>query len=227
MRKIFTILICLLLVGQIQAQYKPVIFGLRVGSNIGWIKPNTEEYSSEGIKPGFAWGFIGEFYFMENYALSTGFNMLFIGGKLEYPYLEMIDDVLIQGTLHRKYNVRYLQIPLTLKMKTELNEQINIFGKIGIGTAFCLGAKADDEFQYEGGSYSDSKKDIIEDIALMRESLIVGGGVEFKIKGSTAIIAELSYDNDFNNILTDANPAVADEPKAILNFVELGVGIVF
>jgi len=58
--------------------------------------------------------------------------------------------------------------------------------------------------------------------------LIVGGGMELKIKGSTALIFDLTYDNAFNNMLTGDNPATPNtNPKAIHNFVELGAGIVF
>ena len=224
MKRLLLPLFCLILVSQIQAQYKPVILGLRIGTDLSWVKPNVEEYSSEGVRMGFTWGFISEFYVMENYAISTGFNMNFIGGKLEYPY-QMDADT---GTLHRVYHMKYLQIPLCLKMKTELNEKLTMFGKIGLGTAFCIGARADDDFDYTGGTESASKKNINDDVALMRESLIVGGGVELKIKGSTAIIVELTYDNCFNNILTGNNPLPGvGDPKAVLNFVELGAGIVF
>lgn len=228
MKKLLLVTIGLILAAQLNAQYKPVILGLRIGTNLGWMKPNTEEYSSEGVKLGFTWGFTSEFYFMENYAVATGFNMSFNGGKLEYPYqVTVADDSIKRGVMHRTYNLRYIQIPLTLKMKTELNEKLNIFGKIGLGTAFCINAKANDEINFDDGtSESKDKREINDEIALMRESLIVGGGAEFKIKESTAIIVELTYDNDFNDILTGDNP-LTDEPKALHNFVELGIGIVF
>ena len=232
MKKIFLFIIITLLVAQLQAQHKPVLFGMRVGGNLGWIKPDAEGYSSEGVVPGFTWGFIGEFFLMENYAVLTGFNMNFNGGKLEYPSFQDVitdgDTVTYSGQLHRKYNMKYIEIPLCLKMQTELSDMLTIFGKIGLGTSFRLSAKATDDFVYEGGEISGSKKNADDDVALMRESLIVGGGIELKIKGSTSVILEITYDNAFNNMLTNDNPAVPNTtPKAIHNFVELGAGIVF
>ena len=232
MKKVFPLLIIILLSSQLHAQYKPVLFGLRVGTNLGWIKPDVEEYESEGVQMGFTWGFIGEFFFMENYAILTGFNMNFNGGKLKYPALmdlyNGIDTVTVKGQLLRQYNLKYIQIPFCLKMQSAISEKITIFGKIGLGTAFNLGAKATDEYSYEGVEESVSKHNIDDEIALMRESLIVGGGIEWKIKGSTALIIDLTYDNAFNNMLTGNNPALPDtEPKAHHNFVELGAGIVF
>ena len=232
MKKLLPIFIIILISIQLQAQYKPVLFGLRVGTNLGWVKPETDEYTSEGVKMGFTWGFIGEFYLMENYAIQTGFNMNFNGGKMEYPYIMDVsggDSVFTTGgTMLRQYNLKYIQIPLCLKMPSEIKDKFTIFAKIGVGTAFNLSAKGTDEFSYEGGKVSDDKHDIQDEIALMRESLIVGGGFEWEIKGSTALIVDLTYDNAFNNLLTGNNPALpGTNPKAIHNFVELGIGIVF
>jgi hypothetical protein len=230
MKKSLPFVLLLFLAFQIQAQYKPFVFGMRVGGNLGWIKPSVEDYSSEGVRPGFTWGFIGEFFLMENYSILTGFNVNFNGGKLEYPYNMDInnDDTLDAGTLHRTYNLKYLEIPLCFKMQTELSDKITAFAKLGLGTSFRLSAKGTDNFVYDGGEVSEEKKLINDDVALMRESLIVGGGVKFKIKESTALIIDLTYDNAFNNILTGDDPALSNsDPKAIHNFVELGVGILF
>jgi hypothetical protein len=210
------------------AQYKPVLFGLRLGTNIGWMKPDTEDYESEGVRVGFGWGFIAEFFIMENYAIQTGFNMNFNGGKLKYPYMGMMDNDTILGELHRKYNLKYLQIPLCLKMQTDITEKLRIFGKIGLGTGFNLSSKATDEFTYEGGSQTFAEKNIDDEVALIRSSLIVGGGIEIIIKGSTAVKIGLVYDNAFNNMLTWNDPmAIGSDAKAFHNFVELEAGIVF
>jgi hypothetical protein len=232
MKKLLPVLLFLLVVSQAQAQYKPIMFGLRVGGDLGWMKPDAKNYSSEGVMAGFTWGFIGEFFLMENYSILTGFNMNFNGGKLEYPSMMNIvfndDTVSTSGTLHRKYNLKYIEIPLCLKMQTDLSEKITIFAKIGLGTSFRLSARGTDDFVYGGGEVSEPKHNIDDDIALMKESLIVGGGVEFKIKGSTAVIIDLTYDNAFNNIINGDGTHLPDSnPKAIHNFVELGAGIVF
>ncbi|MCU0371087.1 MAG: PorT family protein [Bacteroidales bacterium] len=232
MKKILPFIIMLIVSAQSLAQYKPVLFGLRAGGNLGWIKPDTEDYASEGVVPGFTWGFIAEFFVMENYAVLTGFNMQFNGGKLEYPTVMDVEAgdslVTVPGSLSRRYSLKYIQIPLCLKMQTEVSEKIKVFGKIGIGTAFRLNARAIDDFDYEGGNVSVEKHNIDDDISLMRESLILGGGVEWKLKGSTALIFEVTYDNAFNDMLNSDNPAMpGTNPKAVQNFVELGGGIVF
>lgn len=228
MKKILLFLVVVILAAQAQAQYKPVLFGMRVGANLGWVKPEVDDYINEGPEMGFTWGFIGEFFMMENYAILTGFNVEFLGGKMEYPSVMEIDTVPVSGQLHRQYHLKYIQIPLCLKMQTALSDKITIFGKIGLGTSFRLSAKGTDDFVYEGGEVSASKKNIDDDIAFMRESLIVGGGMELKIKGSTALIFDLTYDNAFTNLYNGDNTHLTgSDPKAFYNFVELGAGIVF
>jgi hypothetical protein len=233
MKKISPLIVIILITFQLQAQHKPVVFGLRVAGNLGWMKPDNQEYSSDGVVPGFTWGFISEFYLMENYAIVTGFNMNFNGAKMQYPELKsvMVGDLVIYDTvqLSRKYNLKFIEIPLVLKMQTSLNDKITLFGKIGVGTAFCLSARASDDYTLDGTDYSTDKTNIDNQIALMKESLIVGGGVQYIIKGSTALIFDLTYDNAFNNILTEPNLALpkGTDPKAIYNYVEIGVGIVF
>jgi len=229
MRKLLLILFLLVLTTGIRAQYKPVLFGLRAAANLGWIKPDAEGYSNDGAELGFTWGFMGQFFLMENYAILTGFNVNFNGGNLTYLAPLPIDnnDTVPIGMLSRNYNLKYIQIPLCLKMQADVSEKIRIFGKIGLGTAFLLNAKAKDSFNYEDQDYNETR-DISEEIALMRESLIIGGGMELILKGSTALVIDLTYDNGLNNIFTQDNPATpAVTPKAFHNFVELGAGIIF
>jgi hypothetical protein len=230
MKRLLLSILLTFLLYQAQAQYKPVIFGLKVGGNLGWMKSDAEGYSGDGVVPGFTWGFIGDFFVMENYAISTGFNVNFNGGKLEYPHAMDLgsDTVPVGGMLHRRYSLKYLQIPLALKMKAEIGEKLRLFGKVGIGTAFNLSSRAEDDFIYEGGESSSEKKNINDEITLMRQSLLIGGGVELVLKGSTSLVFEVTYDNGFNNILKGNNTAYPDrENRGVHNFVELGAGILF
>ena len=210
------------------AQYKPIIFGLRAGGSMDWMKPDAEGYAGEGVRLGFSWGFVADFFLMENYAIQSGFNVQYLKGKLSYPAVYPRELDTLTGTLLRRYNLQYIQIPLALKMQAELSETVKLFGKIGLGTAFRLRAKAEDTFTSDGGLVIDTKEDISGHVSLIRESFLIGGGATFTLNGSTAIIIDLTFDNGFLDILKGSNSFDPDtEHKAVLNFVELGVGIVF
>jgi hypothetical protein len=85
-------------------------------------------------------------------------------------------------------------------------------------------------------------EDIKGDINIFRASLIVGGGIEYNVSGNTSIVAGIVFNNGFTNTLkkegvrtdnadlveynVDKEPVLYDL-KAISNFVELKIGILF
>ncbi len=206
------------------AQFPPYYFGLKAAPQINWMRPNADIYEGAGAKIGFAWGFIAEFNFTENHSITTGFNMLFNGGKLKFPAVQDGDT----GSMVRDYSLKYLEIPLTLKMRTNDINGIRYFGRIGLGTAFKIGAKKTDEFTPVGGSTVTSKKSTYDDIALFRESLIVGLGAEYEIQEGPKLGAELTFNNGFTNILKGKNTLDTSlNEKAMVNFFELSFSVLF
>lgn len=199
------------------AQYPPYYFGLKAAPQICWMKPNVDGYESAGVKAGFSWGFIAEFNFTENHSIATGFNMLFNGGKLKFP--ATVGDV--SGTMNRDYALKYIEIPLTLKMRTNDMNGMRYFGRIGLGTAFKIGSKKTDEFTASNGDVTTSKKENYDNISFARESLIVGMGAEYEIKEGPKLGAELIFNNGFTNILTE------NGEKAVPNFFELAFSVIF
>ncbi len=236
MKKFYLTIVLLVITVQLFAQEKDFAFGFRLGASIDWLHPNAEDYEGEGIRGGFAWGFLAEYNFTENYALQSGFNVQYLGGKLSYPEFRIYetDDGMmdsIQGLLTRTYHLQYLQIPVTFKMKTEIKENFFLFGKIGLGTGIRLKAKADDSIDPLNkleDPYEKDKIDIKDEISFIRESLILGGGAMITLKGTTSMIVELTYDSNlFDNLLGENSVDPSIEQKGSLNFIELGVGVLF
>jgi hypothetical protein len=225
MRTRITLLLLLSLVTYAaKAQYPPYYFGLKAAPHISWMKPNVDNYEGAGAKVGFAWGFIAEFNFTENHSITTGFNMLFDGGKLKFPATQGEET----GTMIRDYSMKYIEIPLTLKMRTNDINGMRYFGRIGLGTGFKIGAKKTDEFTPTGGSTVTGNKTNYDDVAMFRESLIVGLGAEYAIEQGPKMGLELTFNNGFTNVLTGKNtvdPSVSE--KANLNFFELAFSVLF
>lgn len=217
-----------LYVNQGYSQEKPFVFGFKVAPNIGWMKPDAKNYEREEMLPGFSWGFVAEFHLMENYTVTSGFNVVYLNANLKYPHRQLVNNDSTTGTLLRKYKLKYIEVPLILKMRTNKIGRFRFYGEIGIGTGFLLGAKADDEFKYNSSTLKDENIDISNDICFFRESLILGVGTEFIISGSTVVIIGVLFDNNFNNILNGENTVVPDvSNKAIANFLEVHIGLVF
>ena len=199
------------------AQYPPYYFGLKAAPQISWMKPDTDGYEGNGSKIGFSWGFIAEFNFTENHSIGTGFNMLFNGGKLTFPTVQ--GDA--SGTMNREYFLKYIEVPLTLKMRTNDINGTKYFGRIGLGTGFKIGAKKEDEFTSADGDVTKSAKNNYDDAAFIREALIVGLGAEHEIAQGPKLGLELTFNNGFTNVLSEENK------KATSNFFELVFSIIF
>jgi hypothetical protein len=200
-----------------KAQSVPFYFGLKASPLINWMKPDADSWSGNGSKIGFAWGFIAEKNFTENHSFASGFNMLFNGGKLKFPAQQ--DGV--SGTMNRNYFIKYIEIPVTLKMRTNDMKGIRYFGRIGLGTGFKIGSKVIDEFTSTAGVTTTSQKKNYDHVSFARESLIVGIGGEYEITGGPYLGLELTFNNCFTNILTESGQ------KAMPNFFELAVSILF
>lgn len=231
MKKTVTITLIMLLLASAQglkAQIKPFVFGLKAAPNAGWLQPDQDYYKFDGSKIGINWGFIAEFNLTYNYAIQTGFNVISSGGKLKYPHIEKIDGLTKEGFLHRDYTLKYIEIPIALKMRTkEFNSGLKYWAKIGFGAGVRVKAEAKDLFKYENKTQS-TKGDIKDDINLLRAALLIGAGIEYDLGHSVLLIGGVNFNNGFTDVLDGNNARNPElENRARLNMLELNIGIIF
>ncbi|MCF8301877.1 MAG: outer membrane beta-barrel protein [Bacteroidales bacterium] len=212
------------------SQFKPFLFGFKASPELGWMKPDARYYESNGVTAFFSWGFVAEFNLTRNYAVATGVNVHQRGGKLEFPYVLQQNGSTAHGILHRQYDLKTIELPVTIKMKTSTAGRWNFYARVGVGTNFMLDAKAKDEFYPEGDnniSYMEERR-IKEDVRLIHETLILGFGVEYALSGTNVITGEVNFNNGFTNILKGHNSRHPDvEAYAISNLLGLSVGFIF
>ena len=113
------------------AQFKPFQFGLKVEPGIGWAKLNSDNLTEGLTKFNFGWGFVGNIYFVENYGLTTGFNVKFINN--EYSFSSNSYE-----NITRKITNQYFEIPIGLTMRTEKIGNFRILGNVSYGCGFLL-----------------------------------------------------------------------------------------
>jgi hypothetical protein len=235
MKKLFTIVAIFLLSGLSVVTFSqvknPVKLGLKVAPNLGWMNPGTKGYSSDGARFGGTIGFISDFYFAENYAISTGLNFQYINGSLNYSdSLQVIDNgryVMQYGAITSVYKILYLEIPIMVKMSTKTFGKMSYFGQIGFGTGFRLNANKNDNFQPNAGEPQELNYEYNGGTTLIRESVLIGIGTEYHLDESSRVIIGLSYSNSLNNVLTGQNYSTNETEKGHLNFVELNIGFIF
>lgn len=229
MKKIF--LIAFILYSSILiAQHKPFQFGFKGAANMGWFGADVTGYSNEGVNFGGSWGFVADIYLMENYAFTTGFDVLFLNGTMKYPYaITDTSGSVVYGQMQSTFKAKYIEVPLIFTMRTNEIGKIKIYGQIGVGIAFLLKAKADNAFTSDNGLITENNEGEESDIfRSTRESFIIGAGVEIPIHGSTFIRTGIKFDNAFINVLKGNNTADASiENDARNNFIELNVCLLF
>jgi hypothetical protein len=215
MKKILlTIAFVIALTINASAQYKPFQFGLKVEPGIGWAKLNSEHLSNNKTKMNFNWGFVGNFYFVENYGLSTGFNVKFMNYEYEFeadPFISNTNN----GTITRTIKNQYLEVPFGLTMRTEKIGDLRVLGNVSYGLGFLLDVNEK--------NYNTKQEEVImvTNYNKIRHALIVKLGVEYYIHKSSCLTAALVFNNNFVNIYKESQQDV------LLNNLCLEIGFMF
>ena len=219
MKKILTGLILSLLTLTAAAQFGPVSdYGFRLGlmanPTIGWVKPSSG--TSNGANLGFSYGLMADFNFTRNYSFSTGLSITTINGKsTEINPSPFAGDDGISSTptpYDLKYMLQYIEIPLTLKLKTEKIGLIKWYGQFGLSNGFLTSAKQDAAVNGQSVAHNEN---VYKDINFYRAGLIIGGGLEYDVARSTSVTTGLTYNNGFTNIASNSNSSVRNHYIAI------------
>ena len=214
-------------IGQ-NAQESPIKLGIKVAPNMSWMAPETKHYSYDGLTGAATVGLVADFYFAKNYAFSTGFNFAFLNGRITYGDSLTYDTLTSFGQMSRKYKFFYLDIPYMIKLRTNPFGKFAFFGQIGFSTGFRMSARAREKFEPEiGGEPIEENININSETTLIRQSVLFGAGLEYYVDDNTRIIFGVTYSNALNNVLRGHNKHTDLNQKALLNFVELNLGILF
>ena len=240
MKKIATIMLLLLITKVNYAQdFKKFRFGLKAAPSVSWLKPDTKEFKQEKAGLKFSYGLMTEFALAENYSFVTGLEVTTVGGGLTFPdssyYMsDPADSLSVYFLNTRTYDLKYVDLPILLKMKTNEIGYMTYFGQFGFNLSFRTKARADDTGTLKGSSNVEfSDIEIEKDINLLRVALNLGLGAEYNVTGNTSIIFGLSYSNGFTNALKKNSTTIKNKTgaplaqKAVSNYVSLNVGVLF
>jgi len=186
--------------------------GLTAHPTFGFIK--AEGGKGNGVNLGFSYGLIGDFNFAENYSFSTGVMITTINGKsTEINPAQYTTP----GTYDLKYMMQYVELPLTIKLKTGDINDIRWFGQFGLSNGFKIGARQDAKL---GGNVVADDVNASDFTNFYRAGLIIGAGGEFSIDTKTSIMAGLTFNNGFTK-LTDSKNSVKN------HYVGINFGVFF
>lgn len=242
---LFSLLAGQLLQAQEAGTNRKLQFGFRVSPNLTWTKIKSGQIENKGSGLGFSYGITADYNFNTNYYLNIEALVTSMRNKIG------IKDSVYQGSngvgsyytnVEQDYKFQYLQIPVSLKMKTNFINGMRYFFQAGIAPSilifrnvrvsanptlpdqeewFSPNASDTDKGDFQVDPNNTGSKAFTNNIGLFRVPLVLGAGIEYKLSGNTAFTAGLRWDNGFTDIFRDKNVV------GINNYLGLSLGVLF
>lgn len=244
---------------------KNLRFGLKTNLSIDWLRPeNKKKFKSNGSSLGYGWGAQIEYRLNKTASIVTGVGLQTSYGKIGFFDASSKDTVLyllnkdeefkefneknrldsnnsLYQLFDRKYKINYVTIPIALKMKTKEIGYFTYYGTFGLNLGIKTKATVKDEVMLTNSNNKSTINDLNlnSGVSFARTGLIVGGGAEYTVSGSTAVFIDLTYNYFFTNVLdkddeylgvknytsnTGFNPI---KQKAIPGNIALTIGVLF
>lgn len=217
---------------------RKIRFGLSAAPSFAWLKAQEKNVKGSGLGLRFKYGLVFDYRFADYFWFGTGLEVTYLGGSLSYANPSYVrEDAVTSLTSNSlvpiskaKYTGQYLEIPLTVKMKTnEINNMV-YFAQVGLNAGVLLDGKA------KYGSYEKIK--VKGDMAIMRLAVNISGGVEYNLTNTTSLLLGLSYNNGFTNLFPGNSGYVIEDSKKNgfltslntnmrSNYIALNVGFLF
>lgn len=211
MKKIVVVLCFLgLLLSESNAQ-KEIRFGFQFSPTLSWMKSDAKRISNNGsVILGAKLGAIGEYYFRENYSIASGIGFAFnhsgrlkhldggsywVNSDLSIPGLDTLSDGV---TL--KYNLQYVEIPVSLKLRSGYFGTFRGFMEIPM---LYLGFKTQAKGTITGNVIDTEKENISPDVAFFNLSWGLGGGFEYELASKTSLVGGIYYQQGFTDVTKD------------------------
>ena len=215
---VFIIIIIIVLQTTAVNAQQPIEIGIRVDPLIGWFRPNHNAITAKGSHVGFNFGLKVNKYFTDNYAFSAGLSLITASGSLSHQDTVMLalkQPVMALPKSKIVYNIKYLAIPIGIRLKTNEIGFISIFTDIGFDPRFTLGGRLDIPSQHIAKEHANNN------LKKFGLGYHVIGGVEYSLGGSTAVVLGLNFDNSFTNIIKHSPAKISHKMFGIhlgLNF---------
>lgn len=206
MKKIVLIILAALLTQFVSAQnYGNKRFTLSVSPTVSWMKSDHDRVGKASSTAGYNFGVFMDNFFGDNYAFTTGLTINTTGGRLNYPATET------SLAYKETYKLKYIEIPLGLKLRSEDLRRMNIYGRFGLSPQINIQA------------HNSKNKSISNQVRLFDLSYHLGGGVEYAINSKNALMFGLLFNNGFTDITKQSNL----KDKTILNRLTFEFGFIF
>lgn len=184
-------------------------FGLKATPTFYWGSIDDDNVESDGARVGFTYGLMMDFHIDRSYFFATGIDISNRGFKAKGGETEVIQ------------RLKYIDIPVALKLKTKEIGYITYYGLFGMLPGFLISANQD--VDAPGDADDRTKRNNQSDFSPFNAGILVGLGIEYNIGGSTYLTGGVSYNNGF----TDTYEPDEGDMKITSNQISLNIGVYF
>ena len=231
-----------------ELEARRVIFGITIGPTFNWMNwknhkaaPEGYERSSPGAtKLGLRYGvnLDVDLTKSKNFYVSTGILIEHTGGSLNFnENVYLIRDSLVRN-IDRSYKSIYFTIPTAITLRTPSFSNFIICGNVGLYHSFNLYSRYQSSFQIDPSAEDIEKESINHittdwlkdnEVALFKESIFAGIGVEYVIKNNLKGKLYINYAQSLNNYFSKnaKNSLTGVQEKAAIGTVEVLFGLSF
>ena len=230
MRKLFLALA--LAAGCFSAAHAQVEIGLKITPALGFNRASgtvssdvagttvKTELTSEGSRPHFGGGLVIDYFFGENYAFSTGVDLIGKGGTVKTTSAPS------GGTAYSataRLGLQYLQVPLAIKLYTnEIAPDTRMYFLVGGQLAGLVGASIDGKKNTADGRKASKSFNTFDAGAQ------AGVGAELLLGKSTKVFGGLTYQHGLLNVIDKSFGALGSTSYNVKNsLVALDLGLKF
>ncbi|WP_295121692.1 porin family protein [uncultured Chitinophaga sp.] len=200
---------------------RKVRFGFKLDPGVGILKSQEEGIERNGAKLNLAYGIMADFFLdrSENYAIGTGFQITHTGSVMMYDKgigLNEYNDFPTEYDLR----VQYLEVPVTLKLKSETQSDIGIWGQFGTYFAAPIKARAN----VISNNIEHKKQNVLPEMHRINMGLLLAAGIEYPLTETLSGIVGFGYQGGFTDLTRDKK---WNDGKLNLNSFSLRLGLFF
>lgn len=209
----------------LSTQAQTVRFGLTASPVFSFPYSLDASLENDGVKLGFSYGLLLDLAVDNNnrYAFHTGFLHTLTGVRVQQNITDTAGTVV--QTLSQELKYQYVEIPLTMRLRTNEIGYITYWGQFGITPGILVANRYDQIGNPDPTGLLSFENERVPNAIPVNLALTIGGGIEYSLGGATSVLAGLMYQNGFTNIW-NYDKADKDDRLSMRN-ITLRVGLLF
>ncbi len=181
---------------------------------------NASDIQSNGSRTNIDFGISIDQYYVPQYAFSTGVSIANMGGVLNYQNVKTLSTsegttISLPANTNVNYNLQYIHVPIAVKMRTPQIGYVSYFADLGFDAMVNVQANADIN------SLNITNEGLVNEIKPIYLAYHLSAGLQYRIAGTTSLMAGLTYMNGFTDVTNDGPANIS------MNCLEIRLGILF